>query len=80
MRAARARVHGGMGGVALRGEEWGAVAALLGRVDDFAAVRGIVAAAAWQRGSVAWAYAEPVRRRRASLPLRHGWSRGYLAA
>ena len=58
MRAARARVHGGMGGVALRRRRVGAVAALHGWVDDCAAVRGIVALvkhsrAAWLLSSVA---------------------------
>ena len=46
MRAASARVHGGMGGGNGAGEEWGAVAELLGMVDYFAAVRGIVAVVA----------------------------------
>ena len=69
MRAARPRVHGGMGGWPLRGEEWGAVAELLGMVDDFAAVRGLAGAlplrwwASWRR-AVAVAVAR-----------RHGWQR-----
>ena len=52
MCAARPRVHGGIGGWHCAAEEGGVVAAeLLVLVDDFAAVRGIVAA--WQRGIVA---------------------------
>ena len=43
VRAARPRVHGGMGGVALRRRRVGGEAALLVLVDDCAAVRGIVA-------------------------------------
>ena len=59
MRAARARVNGGIGGWPCACEEWGAVAALLGRVDDFAAVRGIVASVlrccvAWRSSVAAW--------------------------
>ena len=45
MRAARPRVHGGIGGVATAPAKRGVVAELLGRVDDCAAVRGIVAVA-----------------------------------
>ena len=52
MRAAMARVHGGMGGGNCAGEERGAVAALLGRVDDCAAVHP---------SRAAWMAAEPVR-------------------
>ena len=55
MRAARPRVHGGIGGWPCAGEEWGEVAELLGLVDNFAVVRCIVAVATWQRGSVAYA-------------------------
>jgi len=52
VRAARPRVHGGIGGRQLRRRRVGGeVAELLVLVDDFAAVRGSVAA--WQRGSVA---------------------------
>ena len=52
MRAARARVHGGIGGWPCAGEEWGAVAELLWLVGDCVAVRGIVAAG--QRSVAQW--------------------------
>ena len=58
MRAARPRVHGGIGGWPCAGEEGGEVAELLGLVDNFALVRGIAAAVlrscvAWRSGIVA---------------------------
>ena len=56
VRAARPRVHGGIGGWQLRSRRvGGVVAGLHGLVDDFAVVRCIVAVATWQRGSVAYA-------------------------
>ena len=57
MRAARPRVHGGIGGGNGAGEEGGAVAELLGLVGDCVAVEATVL-----RGSVAW------RRCLAALP------------
>ena len=43
MRAARPRVHGGIGGEATAPSNRGGAAGLLWLVDDFAAVRGILA-------------------------------------